>query len=201
MEETKQETESTEFRKQWIGRGIYGSRDVPIRILDGLIIGSIALVIVLLLWFVRNGGFYIRFDTDGGSEIAEQKLKHGAAITEPDVPVKPGYEFQGWATSDDPYLAENWDFAADRVEGDMVLYAVWKPAHITVKFDLNGGTVEGQESAESISVVFGEPYGEQLPIPERAGFAFDGWEYSGAVVDADTLVTMNGEHILTARWR
>ena len=48
-------------------------------------------------------------------------------------------------------------------------------------------------------MTYGEAYGE-LPVPEKEGFLFDGWVYSGAVIKADTTVTMTGEHVLTARW-
>lgn len=201
LQQKQQETENAKLKKQWIGRGIYESKDVPIRILDGLIIGAIALIFVLVLWSVKNGSFYITFDTMGGSEIAEQRVKHGKAIEEPEIPFRPGYEFQGWITSSDPYLAEDWDFATDLVEEDMTLYAVWEPAQITVKFDLNGGTVDGQESIDDIRVTFGETYGGQLPVPNKPGYEFDGWEYGGMSIQADTVVTTNGEHVLTARWR
>ena len=30
-------------------------------------------------------------------------------------------------------------FPTDRVENDLTLYAVWMPAEVTVKFDLDGG--------------------------------------------------------------
>ena len=48
-------------------------------------------------------------------------------------------------------------------------------------------------------MTYGEAYGE-LPVPEKEGFLFDGWVYSGAVIKAATTVTMTGEHVLTARW-
>lgn len=42
--------------KKWFGRGIYGSKDVPIRILDGFIIGAICFVVILVFWFATHGG-------------------------------------------------------------------------------------------------------------------------------------------------
>ena len=51
------------------GRGIYGSKDVPIRILDGLIVGMILLAVVLTVIFSINGGYRVTFDTRGGGEI------------------------------------------------------------------------------------------------------------------------------------
>ena len=85
------------------------------------------------------------------------------------------------------------------MENDQTLYAVWTPAEVTVKFDLDGGKADGEAFIPDKTVTYGEAYGK-LPVPEKEGFLFDGWVYSGAVIKADTTVTMTGEHVLTARW-
>ena len=185
--------------KKWFGRGIYGSKDVPIRILDGFIIGAICFVVILVFWFATHGGYNVTFDTEGGPEIAAQRLKHGELAKEPEIPLKPGYTFCGWITSEDESLAKEWNFATDKVENDMTLYAVWMPAEVMVKFDLDGGNLDEETYIPDKAVTYGEAYGE-LPVPEKEGFLFDGWVYSGAVIKADTTVTMTGEHVLTARW-
>ena len=185
--------------KKWFGRGIYGSKDVPIRILDGFIIGAICFVVILVFWFATHGGYNVTFDTEGGSEIAAQRLKHGELAKAPETPLKPGYTFCGWITSEDESLAKEWNFATDKVENDMTLYAVWMPAEVMVKFDLDGGNLDEETYIPDKAVTYGEAYGE-LPVPEKEGFLFDGWVYSGAVIKADTTVTMTGEHVLTARW-
>ncbi|MGN0334529.1 MAG: InlB B-repeat-containing protein [Lachnospiraceae bacterium] len=183
--------------KRWIGKGIYGKTDVPIRILDGFILGVIVAIVVMVFVFALNGKYYIRFDTYGGTEIASQKLEHGQYVKEPEIPVKPGYEFVYWVTSEDETLAEVWDFANDPVEGDTTLYAVWEPAEICVKFDYNGGS--DTSGTEEMGVVFGEAYGG-LPVPKKEGYEFAGYVYSGQDIEADTIVTATGEHILTAQW-
>ena len=43
-------------KKRWFGREIYGSKDVPIRILDGLIAFLIVLTVALTAVFAINGG-------------------------------------------------------------------------------------------------------------------------------------------------
>ena len=48
-------------------------------------------------------------------------------------------------------------------------------------------------------MTFGETYGE-LPTPVKEGSTFGGWEYSGQIITADTVVQMTGEHVLTANW-
>lgn len=185
--------------KKWFGRGVYGSKDVPIRILDGFIVGAVAVAVFLVFWFATHGGYIVTFDTDGGSQIEEQTLKHGELVKKPDTPVKPGYEFQKWVTSQDESLAKEWFFEVDQLQNDMTLYAVWTPAQVTVKFDLDGGNVDGKTQVDDKTVTYGEPYGE-LPVPEKEGCQFDGWVYSGEIINTDTVVTMTGEHVLTARW-
>lgn len=186
-------------RKQWFGKGMYQSKDIPIKVLDMFILGIFVVIFILVIVFAVNGGYNVEFNTDGGSEVLTQRLRYGNLIEEPQEPQKAGYTFSGWVTSEDPSLAEEWDFAQDKVEGDMVLYALWNPAQVTVKFDLNGGNVVGEETIDDILVTFWEPYGA-LPVPSRAGYQFDGWVYSGNIINEDTIVITSGEHILTARW-
>lgn len=199
QEEAKEQTAEIKSRR-WFRRGVYGSKSVPIRILDGLIIGAIAAIIILIIVFALNGGYHVYFETYGGSEVVSQNLRYGTLAQEPEAPQKPGYEFVRWMNSEDESLAEEWNFSEDKVEGDVTLYAVWKPAQITVKFDLNGGNVAGDSQIAGQTVTFEEDYGE-LPVPERTGYEFDGWEYSGNIIESDTIVVTSGEHVLTARWR
>ena len=148
-----------EEKKKWFGRGVYGSKDVPIRILDGFIFGAIAVVLLLVFRFATHGGYVVTFDTDGGSAVEEQTLKHGDLVMEPETPVKPGYVLKEWITSLDPSLAKTWNFDEDMVENDVTLYAVWEPAEITVKFDLDGGNLNGSAVVPDQTVTYGEAYG------------------------------------------
>lgn len=199
QEEAKEQTAEIKSRR-WFQRGVYGSKSVPIRILDGLIIGAISAIIILIIVFALNGGYHVYFETNGGSEVVSQNLRYGTLAQEPEAPQKPGYEFVRWMNSEDESLAEEWNFSEDKVEGDVTLYAVWKPAQITVKFDFNGGNVAGDSQIAGQTVTFEEAYGE-LPVPARTGYEFDGWEYSGNIIESDTIVVTSGEHVLTARWR
>ena len=202
MEEEKKEPELLEkptsseepVKKKLFGRGIYGSKDVPIRILDGLIVGMILLAVVLTVIFSINGGYRVTFDTQGGGEIPYQKLRYGKLVEKPENPQKPGYEFVCWKREE---AEGEWSFEHDQVKGDMTLTAQWKPASVLVKFDLDGGTVDGKTEAEPVFVTYGEAYGA-LPEPEKPGVYFKGWIYSGQMIEAGTKVAMTGEHVLTA---
>ena len=200
-EEPRQAGDSSpsQGKKRWFGRGIYTKDDAPIKVLDKVIAGLITITVVLILWNVLNGGFIISFNTQGGEPaVADQKVKHSQLVAEPEPPVKPGYDLIGWGI--DPNSQTTWDFSTSTVSGDMTLYALWTPSRITVKFDLNGGTVNGSPEAEAITVTYGGTYGE-LPVPQKEGQTFAGWLYSGTVITADTTVTMTGEHVLTAQWK
>lgn len=191
--------ENPMVKKRWFGRGIYGSKDVPIRVLDACIGLMILAALVLTLWGATHSGFAIQFDTGVGDLTVEtQKVQHGGTVAEPEAPLRPGYDLVGWSTTPEPEV-HLWSFADATVQGDMTLYAVWEAASFPVKFDLAGGTVNGAAEAEAITVTYGQPYGE-LPVPEKEGAVFAGWVYSGQTITADTTVTMTGEHVLTAVW-
>lgn len=189
-----------EEKKKLFGKGVYGSKDVPIKMLDKLIAGIILTIIILAFVFANDNGFAITFETDGGSEVDSQKVEYGEYIVEPDNVIKAGYTLEKWVTSDDETIAVEWDFTTDEVVDDMTLYAVWEAAAVTIKFDLDGGTIDGLETCEDIGVTYGEVYGS-LPIPEKEGYEFVGWMYSGSEITSETVVSVNGEHILTATWQ
>ncbi len=188
-----------EEKKSYFGRGIYGKKDAPIRVLDKFIIGAVILIVVFICTFTLNGGFSITFESNGGTEVSYQKVKYGELVEEPSDVVKPGYNLEKWVTSSDETLALDWNFEEDTVESDLQLYAIWTPADITLKFDLDGGLVDGETSIEEITVTYGELYGE-LPYVEKAGYLFNGWVYSGNVIDENSTVEATGEHVLTALW-
>ncbi len=200
VQEREETKESVDIRKKrFIGRGIYGSKDVPIKILDSVIIGIVVMAVLLTLVFSADGGYEVRFETDGGTKIESQKVRYGKLVEKPETPIKAGYELVGWVTSQDEYLAETWDFSKNEVEEEITLYAVWKAASVNVILDANGGAFWDGSVEQKIEVTFGECYGE-MEIPVKDGFVFDGWEYSGNILDENSVVNTNGEHILKARW-
>ncbi|MBR6770964.1 MAG: InlB B-repeat-containing protein [Lachnospiraceae bacterium] len=182
-------------RHRIFGRGIYGSKDVPIRLLDGFIAGCILIIVSMIIYFAIHGGYTVSFDTRGGNEIPSQKLRYGKLVEEPEEPIRQGYEFAGWYYENDG--EKLWNFAAGQVGGDMTLLARWEPAMVTVKFDSDGG--ELLETEVSKQVLYQGEYGE-LPLPTKEGFRFAGWIYSGEMITPEHKVMMPGEHVLTAVW-
>ena len=67
-------------------------------------------------------GFTVKFETNGGSEVAKQSLKKKEVVTEPQAPVKDGYTFAGWYT--DEALTNKYVFGSE-VTNSFTLYAKW----------------------------------------------------------------------------
>lgn len=65
----------------------------------------------------------VRFESNGGSEVADQTVQYGEKITEPEAPTREGYVFDGWYRDID--RTAPWDFDVDTVTGNMTLYAAW----------------------------------------------------------------------------
>lgn len=65
----------------------------------------------------------VTFHTNGGTEIPDAVAEYGSLLKAPADPVKEGYHLEGWYR--DIHLTEKWDFAKDKVEGNLSLYAKW----------------------------------------------------------------------------
>lgn len=73
----------------------------------------------------ESAAYTVAFDSRGGSAVETLKnVTQGARIAEPASPVREGYTFAGWYK--DAARTAAWDFAADTVGQDTVLYAKWE---------------------------------------------------------------------------
>ena len=141
---------------------------------------------------------YATFVVDGdesgaGTEHERRLLYVGDAVGAlPELAARAGYTFQGWYTKPTGGSKISDTYA---VKKDTAFYARWKTIGYAVKFNTQGG-----KSLNSQTVHYGDKLPE-LPIPERAGYIFDGWCFDDAgsrVADADYTIT--GEITLYARW-
>ena len=75
----------------------------------------------------------VTFESQGGSDVASQKVNHGATATTPTEPTKTGFEFKGWYTS--AACETVYEFTTAVTE-DITLYAKWEKNNYnyTVKF-------------------------------------------------------------------
>lgn len=187
----EQETIKSKGTRQWHnGGGLYRGVKVPIKLLNCVIIILMILLVVTVIYLGKTSYFTVSYETNGGSLIAPMACKYGDTLNVID-PTRPGYDFNGWYLDKD--LQKPWHNNIV-VEQSGTLYAAWKPKQILVVFDSDGGTL-----LDSILVTFDKPYGN-LPIPAKDGYKFAGWVYNNQFINLDTVVFMNGEHVLKAQW-
>ena len=118
------------------------------------------------------------------------------------------YTFMGWAKEKTAEKAEYEDKQAVRnlvttENGELTLYAVWRPDSFQVKLDPNGGTMTGETV---ITMHYGQQVGK-LPRPSRVGYTFKYWNTgkNGNGIDvyqtltADSIAN-NGSDTLYAIW-
>ncbi len=144
--------------------------------------------------------YTVSFDSQGGSDVAEQTVASGEKASQPSAPTRSGYSFQGWYT--DAACTTAWDFGSDTVTGNLTLYAKWtvKPspppaARYTVTFDSQGGS-----AVPSQTVIEGEK-AVRPDDPVKDGHTFGGWYTDAACTELwsfDTAVT--GSIALYAKW-
>ena len=113
----KQEPKPREFR------GLYKHVKISVKALDTIIIACIAVIVILVALDLRNPGFTISFDSNGGTDVPSHNQMYGELLEEPEAPVREGYVFTGWYLDDACY--ELWDIENDIIEMDLTLHAGW----------------------------------------------------------------------------
>jgi len=73
--------------------------------------------------------YTVTFNSNGGNEIPPQRIVAGDTATEPNVPTKEGYIFEGWYS--DSTLTTLYDFTLP-VYANITLYAKWSEANNTI---------------------------------------------------------------------
>lgn len=123
-------------------------------------------------WVEDN--FTVKFDTDGGSVLADKtNIKWNDKVLE-DVlaPTKTGYTFKGWKYND-VVVTENTkysDLAGDGVLTSITLKADWNVNQYTISFDTSGGS-----AVSSITQDYGSTVVKPLD-PTKEGYKFAGWK-------------------------
>lgn len=119
----------------------------------------------------------VSFDKNGGgtnANPAKITVKEGALVgSKPAAPTRTGYAFAGWYREKECKTA--WDFASDRVNSNITLYARWSILHYQVEF-----FAEDNETPVGAvqSVAWG--HGAKNPAaPQKAGYRFSQWVLEG----------------------
>jgi uncharacterized repeat protein (TIGR02543 family) len=138
--------------------------------------------------------YTVKFDTNGGSTIADSIVASGTTAAKPADPTKDGYSFGGWYT--DAACTAAYNFATP-VTANLTLYAKWNavPGNYTVTFNSNGGSAVAAQS-----VVSGATAAKPAD-PTKDGFSFGGWYTDAACTAAYNFATpVTANLTLYAKW-
>lgn len=137
--------------------------------------------------------YLIKFDSKGGTTVADCKVAHGETIGSLPQVEKTGYTFKGWFMDEDCTIEMT---EQSVISGDMTLYAKWTANVYTVKFE----NVEGSAPA-SISATYNTLI--SLPIPNHKFgrfYTFNKWKLNGSDVDNDFKMTYAEDITLKSSW-
>ena len=154
--------------------------------------GSTGNVTLYAIW--RANEYVVKFESNGGTQIAEQTIAHGGKATQPNAPTKNGYTFLGW------YAAESetaYDFTT-LVTSELTLSAKWSAVQYTITYILNGGANGENPAAYTV-----ETDTFELKTATRTGYVFVGWydKESGGAEVTEIEKGSTGNVTLYAIWR
>lgn len=140
--------------------------------------------------YVKVNYFTVKFSSDGGSKVDNQKVKAGEKATEPTDVTKHGFILDGWYLSGKKY-----DFSTP-VTKNITLTAKWKEdasvPRYKVTFDSDGGSkVTEQKVVENEKATAPK-------APTKTGFKFIEWQLDGKKYDFKKEVTKDIK--LVAKW-
>ncbi|MFP4478351.1 MAG: InlB B-repeat-containing protein [Candidatus Izemoplasmatales bacterium] len=137
--------------------------------------------------------FLLKFESNGGSEIADVKASDiDLSFTKP-IPLKEGYEFIDWYLDEE--LTEAFVMSTS-ILGEVTLYAKWQALDFLIVFEENGGSdVEDITSA----------YLSEITLPmdvTREGYTFLGWYQDMDLTQVFDQTTMPLDGVtLYAKWQ
>jgi uncharacterized repeat protein (TIGR02543 family) len=140
--------------------------------------------------------FTVTFDAMEGTPVANQTLLEQSLVSLP-TSTREHFTLDGWYTSNDEgvTLDQPWNFATDKLSGDMTLYANWVAILYTISFESNGGS-----EVTSIQHTFGAAL-PALAVSSKAGETFAGWFTTETLTDLFIETTMPGNDVrLYAKW-
>jgi uncharacterized repeat protein (TIGR02543 family) len=156
-----------------------GSRTVNVSTFRDLCSEDGGMVTFEAMW--SNASYSVSYDKAGGSGTIVGGMNTIRIRQIIDLPQftdaqKTGYTFVGWSVDGVNPIAAGTEFTTDMVEGGVntvVFYAVWEANPYTVQYRYTS-----EQTYISISTTYTSEF--NIPTYQRAGYAFDGWEITGA---------------------
>ncbi|MFD2116105.1 InlB B-repeat-containing protein [Paenibacillus yanchengensis] len=147
---------------------------------------------------VEKEEFTVTFESNGGSKIAEQRVKDGQLVTEPDdKPSREGFDFKGWFTKAEG--GEQWNFNVNTVENNLTLYARWEVIDenemYTVTFENDGKVVHTETKVKGGSTITAPEE------PSKEGYTFLGWGEVPGILWNFAIGKVTSHMTLVAQWK
>ena len=140
-------------------------------------------------------GYTVKYNSDGGSAVADKTLKFSEKVDVSPVPTRAGYTFEGWYYNDQKVTDSTYASLVSNDESvqEITLIAKWKekPGRFGYYLSLENATwaggmpdnleVNGTSSlglpkyAEKIHYMYGDKYNVISNVPVANGYAFIGW--------------------------
>jgi uncharacterized repeat protein (TIGR02543 family) len=172
----------------------------------GAIVGVVCCVCMVFAGCTPEGSggtdpirYTVTFDSRGGSNVASQQVNAGDLAVRPSQnPTQEGFTFERWNKDEDAETP--WDFATDRVNENVTIYASWIAdiaTQYTVTFNSQGGSAVANQQ-----VYDGGLIAKPTQNPTQEGFTFERWnkdEDGETPWDFDTD-RVNGNVALYASW-
>lgn len=111
--------------------------------------------------------YTVIYDTQDAGLVVSVKAEYNSLLDE-SKPTRTGYTFLGWYK--DAEGKTPWNFATDKVSGDMILYAKWSINSYNVTFNSQGGS-----AVAAVKANYNTTIAKPTTVPTRAGFTFLGW--------------------------
>lgn len=105
-------------------RGLYRHVKISVKALDIIIIVCVAVILIAAIVGLRDPGYLVTYDSQGGTAVEAVKYQYGELIDEPQAPTREGYTFEGWYT--DPSCTTEWKMDEYKIHDKLTLYAKWE---------------------------------------------------------------------------
>lgn len=145
---------------------------------------------LMVLCSCKKEKFIVSFNTLGGSYIESQEINKKDLVNQPNDPIKDGYRFAGWYTTESVTEGNKYNFN-DPVINHFVLYAKWEKLEYTIVYHLDGGQMPTSYPTGFLTDEYVE-----LPIPTKEYYRFLGWYENDEKIECIT----NKNYKLVAKW-
>ncbi len=145
------------------------------------------------------GSFYVYLERNNGMPRLKTVLTKPELVSEPDLPAKEGYIFDGWYA--DPEFTKKWDFYKDFAQKGTVIYAKWVEDPSATFYKINvkatkGGVIEVDVNKASP----GEPVTITIKPEEGKRLVAGSLTVNGKKTDVLSFLMPNKNVVITGKF-